>query len=72
MGYVLVRRSDFKLVGNIKVIPGENVVTQKKSFTPKLLTWKLKDQDVVRQFQDELNNLLESDANRILESVEGK
>ena len=54
MGYVLVRRSDFKLVGNIKVIPGENVVTQnrtlvsdiewrftkqnKKSFTPKLLT----------------------------------
>ena len=44
----------------------------KKSFTPKLRTWKLKDQDVVRKFQDELNNLLESDANLILESVEGK
>ena len=32
----------------------------------------MKDQDVVRKFQDELNNLLESDANLILESVEDK
>ena len=44
----------------------------KKSFTPKLRTWKLKDQDVFRKFQDELNNLLERDANLILESVEDK
>ena len=44
----------------------------KKSFTPKLLTWKLKDQDIVLKYQDKLNNLQESDANLILESVEGK
>ena len=84
--YILVRRSDFKLVRDIKVIPGEQVVTQhqmlvsdiewkftkqnKKSFAPKLCAWKLKDQDVVHKFQDELNNQLESDANLILESVE--
>ena len=62
--YTLARRSDFKLVRDIKVIPGEEVVTQhrmfvsqikwkftkqnKKGFTPKLRTWKLKDQDVVQ------------------------
>ena len=46
----------------------------KKSFTPKLRTWKLKDQDVICKFQGELNNLLESesDANLISESVEDK
>ena len=71
-----------------KVIPGEEVVSQnrmlvddlkwkftkqnKKAFTPTLRIWKLNDQDVVRKFQDELNNLLESDANLILESVEDK
>ena len=52
MDYILLRRSGFKLVRDIKVIPGEEVVTQhrmlvsniewkftkqnKKSFTPKL------------------------------------
>ena len=86
--YIPVRRSNFKLLRGIKAIPGEEVVTQhgmlvsdieckftkqnNKSFTPKLRTWKLKDQDVVRKFQDELNNLLESDGNLILESVEDK
>ena len=70
---ILVRRLDFKLVRDIKVILGEEMVTQhrmlvsdiewkftklnKKSFAPKL---------------DELNNLLESDANLILESVKDK
>ena len=74
--YILVRKFDFKLVRDIKGIPGEKVVTQhrtlvshiewkfkkqnKKSFTPKLRKWKLKYQDIVRKFQDELNNLLES------------
>ena len=58
--YVLVRKSDLKLVRDIKVIPGEEVLTQhrmlvsdmiwkftkpkKKIFTPKLRTWKLKRQ----------------------------
>ena len=71
----------------IKIIPGEEVVTQhrmlvsdmkwkftkrKKAFAPKLRTWKLKNQDVVHKFQDKLANLLESDANLILESVEDK
>ena len=42
----------------------------KKSFTPKLHSWKLKDQDIVCKFQDKLNNLLESDVNLMLESVE--
>ena len=80
---ILVRRLDFKLVRDIKVILGEEMVTQhrmlvsdinknKKSFAPKLRTWKLKNQDVVRKFQDKLNNLLESDANLILESVKDK
>ena len=32
----------------------------------------MKDQDVVHKFQDELNNLLESDANLILQFVEDK
>ena len=57
--YILVRKSDFKQVCNIKVIPGEEVVTQhqllvinmkwkftkqtKKRFTPKLCTLKFKD-----------------------------
>ena len=86
--YILVRRSDFKLVRDIEVIPGEEVVTQhrmfvsdiewkftkqnKKAFTPKLCKRKLKDQDKVHKLQDELNDLLESDANLILESVEDK
>ena len=43
-----------------------------KAFTLNLHAWKLKDQDVVCKFQDELNNLLESDVNLILESVEDK
>ena len=43
-----------------------------KSFTTKPRTWKLKDQDAVRKFQDKLNNLLEGDANLILESVDDK
>ena len=34
--------------------------------------WKLKDQDVICKFHEELNILLESDANLILESVEDK
>ena len=72
--YILVRKSDFKQVRNIKVIPGEEVVTQhrllvtdvkwkfvkqtKKTFTPKLRTWKLKDQNVTN-----LTHLLASDIN---------
>ena len=44
----------------------------KKALTINLRMWKLKDQDVVCKFQDELNNLLESDVNLILESVEDK
>ena len=43
-----------------------------KAFAPKLRTWKFKNQDVVHKFQDNLTNLLESDANLILESVEDK
>ena len=86
--YVLVRKSDLKLVRDIKVIPGEEVLTQhrmllsdmiwkftkpkKKIFTPKLRTWKLKDKDIVCKFQDELNNLLEKDEDLAPESVESK
>ena len=86
--YVLVRKSDLKLMRDIKVIPGEEVLTQhrmlvsdmiwkftkpeKKIFTPKLRTWKLKDKDIVRKFQDEFNNLLEKDEDLAPESVESK
>ena len=34
--------------------------------------WTLKDQHLVRKFQDELNNLLEGDPNLISESVKDK
>ena len=77
--YFLVRKSDFKQVRNIKVIPGEEVVTQhrllvtdmkwkfvkqtKNTFTPKLRTWKLKDQNVTNLFKDRLTHLLTSDIN---------
>ena len=77
--YILVRKSDFKQVRNIKVIPGEEAVTQyrllvtdmkwkflkqtKKTFTPKLCTWKLKDQNVTNLFKDRLSHLLASDIN---------
>ena len=44
----------------------------KKTFTPKLYTWKLKDQDVYYKFQGKLINLMEGDVNLILESVEDK
>ena len=52
------------LVGGMKYLQ-----LNKKTFTPKLRTWKLKDQDIVRKFRDKLNNLLEGDPNLILESV---
>ena len=52
------------LVGGMKYLQ-----LNKKAFTPKLRTWKLKDQDIVRKFRDKLNNLLEGDPNLILESV---
>ena len=76
--YILVRKSDFKQVRNTKVIPGEKVVTQhrllvsvmkwkfvnqKKTFTPKLHTWKLKDHHVINLFKDRLTHLLVSDTN---------
>ena len=66
--YNLVRKSDFKQVRNIKVIPCEKVVTQhlllvsdlkwkfvkqtKKAFTPKLRTWKLRDHNAINLFKD--------------------
>ena len=74
--YNLVRKSDFKQVRNIKVIPCEKVVTQhlllvsdlkwkfvkqtKKAFTPKLRTWKLRDHNVINLFKDRLTHLLAS------------
>ena len=75
--YILVRKSDFKQVCNIKVIPCEEVVTQhwllvsdmkfvkqiKKTFTPKLRTWKLKDHNVINLFKDRLTHLLASNTN---------
>ena len=77
--YILVRKSDFKQVRNIKVITGEEVVTQhrllasdmkwkfvkqtKKTFTPKLRTWKLKDHNVINLFKDRLTHLLANDKN---------
>ena len=77
--YILVRKSDFKQVRNIKVIPGEEDVTQHRllvsdmkwkfvkqtneTFTPKLHTWKLKDHNVINLFKDRLTHLLASDTN---------
>lgn len=42
----------------------------RKVLQPKLLTWKLNDQDVVNNFKEKLNNLLESERNLNLKSVE--
>ena len=66
--YILVRKSDFKQVRNIKAIPGEKVATQhrllvsdikwkfvkqtKKAFGPKLRTWNLKDHNVINLFKE--------------------
>ena len=77
--YILVRKSDFKQVRNIKAIPGEKVATQhrllvsdmkwkfvkqtKKAFAPTLRTWKLKDHNVINLFKDRLTHLLASDTN---------
>ena len=75
--YILVRKSDFKQVRNIKFIPGEEVVTQHRLLvtdmkwkfvkqtkkTPKLRTWKFKDQNVTNLFKDRLTHLLASDIN---------
>ena len=76
--YILVRKSDFKQVRNIKVIPGEEDVTQhrllvsdmkwkfvkqaKKTFTPKLRTRKL-NHNVINLFKDRLTHPLASDTN---------
>ena len=35
-----------------------------KMFTPKLLTWKLKDQVVINQFKDSVVGLLAKDTNK--------
>ena len=63
----------------MKVIPGEEVVIQnrllvsdmkwklvkqtKKTFTPKLGTWKLRGHNVINLSKDRLTHLLASDAN---------
>ena len=75
----ILRKSDFKQVHNIKVIPREKVVTQhlllvsdmkwkfvkqtKKKFSPKLQTWKLKNHNVINLFTDRLTHLHASDTN---------
>ena len=63
----------------MKVIPGEEVVIQnwllvsnmnwkfvkqtKKTFSPKLGTWKLRDHNVINLFKGRLTHLLASDTN---------
>ena len=75
--YILNKKSGFKQVRNIKVIPGEKVVTQyrllvtdmkwkflrqtKKTFTPKLHTWSLEDQVVINHFKYRFTHLLAKD-----------
>ena len=74
-----VRKSNFKQICNMKNFPGEQVGTQhwllisdmkwklvkqaNKKFTPKLPTWKLKD-NVINLFKDKLTHLLASDTNQ--------
>ena len=76
------------MVRDINFNPGEEIATQhiklvddmKKSFIiqprklykGKLHTWKLNDRDVVNNFKEKLNNLLESEKNLNLESVEDR
>ena len=66
--YILLRRRDLKLVKDIKVIPYDICVPQHKllvcdlkvasppqpkhKFTPKLRTWKLRNSDAQKEFQD--------------------
>ena len=66
--YILLRRADLKRVKNIKVIPGEECATQHRllvcdflmmtrpeppvTFQPKVRTWKLKEQEVQKNFHD--------------------
>ena len=77
--YILVTQSDFKQVRNIKVTSDEEVVTQhrllvsdmkwkfvkqtKKTFTPKLRSWKLNDRNVINLSKDRVIYLLASGTN---------
>ena len=46
--------------------------TKQKSIYTKLCTWRLKDHNKVCKFLDKFNNLLDSDVDLILESIEDK
>ena len=48
------------------------IIQPRKVCKGKLHTWKLNDRDVVNNFKEKLNNLLESEKNLNLESVEDR
>ena len=74
INYILLQYNKFHLVKDIKVIPGEECITQQhllicdlklkisknteKKFVPRLRTWKLKDPSIKEAYVESLNNLL--------------
>lgn len=79
--YILVKRSKFGLVTNIKVIPGEECVTHhkllicdlslkftkphKQSFTPRIRSWKLRDPEIKKSFSEAVKAQLSNSSNNI-------
>ena len=55
--FILLRRTMRKLVTDVKVIPGEEVVPSKskRKFTPRLKVWKNKDPQTSNHFQEVFN-----------------
>ena len=72
--YILLQCNKFLLIKDIKIIPGEECITQhhllicdlklkiskntEKKFAPKLRAWKLKDPSMKEAYVKSLNNLI--------------
>ena len=84
--YLLVRKRDRKLLSDVKVIPSEEIVTQhkpvvcdfkvkkvhevKRKFIPRRKIWRLNEEQVNREFRDQVNELLGTNPRSTSGSVE--
>ncbi|KAK3896219.1 hypothetical protein Pcinc_000141 [Petrolisthes cinctipes] len=84
--YLLVRKKDRKLLSDVKVIPSEEIVTQhkpvvcdfkvkkvcqvKRKFIPRRKIWRLNEEQVKREFKDQVDELLGTNPRSASGSVE--
>ncbi|KAK3893379.1 hypothetical protein Pcinc_002812 [Petrolisthes cinctipes] len=84
--YLLVRKKDRKLLSDVKVIPSEEIVTQhkpvvcdfkvkkvcqvKRKFIPRRKIWRLNEEQVKREFKDQVDELLGTNPRTASGSVE--